>query len=48
MGRIADYLELITLDLARRPARPAFVKLNEQRNPHAGGDTARRGTSTAR
>jgi hypothetical protein len=46
MGRIADYLELITLDLARRPARPAFVKLAEQRNPHAsGGDTARRGTS---
>jgi hypothetical protein len=47
MGRIADYLELITLDLARRPARPAFVKLTEQRSPHAaaGGDTARRGTS---
>jgi hypothetical protein len=48
MGRIADYLELITLDLARRPARPAFVKLTEQRNPHAGGgDTARRGTSVS-
>jgi hypothetical protein len=48
MGRIADYLELITLDLVRRPARPAFVKLTEQRNPHAaGGDTARRGTSVS-
>jgi hypothetical protein len=48
MGRIADYLELITLDLARRPARPAFVKLAEQRNPHAGdADTSRRGTSVS-
>jgi S1-C subfamily serine protease len=46
MARIADYLELITLDLARRPARPTFVKLAEASNPHAGGgDTARRGTS---
>jgi hypothetical protein len=48
MGRIADYLELITLDLARRPARPTFVKLAEQKNPHAGdSDTARRGTSVS-
>ena len=47
MGRIADYLELITLDLARRPVRPKFVKLKEQSNPHAvaSGDTSRRGTS---
>lgn len=27
MARIADYLELIVLDLARRPERPAFAKL---------------------
>ena len=48
MGRIADYLELIALDVARRPARPAFVKLTEQSNPHAaGGDNARRGTSVS-
>ena len=33
MGRIADYLELITLDLARRPARPSYLKLTEERRP---------------
>jgi hypothetical protein len=27
MARIADYLELIVLDIARRPERPAFTKL---------------------
>jgi hypothetical protein len=27
MARIADYLELILLDIARRPERPAFTKL---------------------
>ena len=37
MGRIADYLERIALDVARRPARPAFVKLVEPANPHAAG-----------
>jgi S1-C subfamily serine protease len=49
MGRIADYLELITLDIARRPVRPKFVKLKEQTNPHAvangPSETGRRGMS---
>ncbi len=47
MGRIADYLEKIAIDVARRPARPAFVKITEPPpNPHAaGGDMARRGPS---
>ncbi len=48
MGRIADYLELIALDVARRPARPTFVKLIAPPNPHAaGGDMARRGPSVS-
>jgi hypothetical protein len=47
MGRIADYLELITLDLARRPERPAYLKLAEARRAPGGGDTARRGTSVS-
>jgi Peptidase family M28/PDZ domain/PA domain len=47
MGRIADYLELITLDIARRPERPSFLKLAEARRQPAGGDTARRGTSVS-
>jgi PDZ domain/Peptidase family M28 len=48
MGRIADYLELITLDIARRPERPTYLKLTDgRRQPAAGGDTARRGTSAS-
>jgi hypothetical protein len=31
MARIADYLELITLDLLRRPERPPYVAVNEPR-----------------
>ena len=27
MARIADYLELILLDVVRRPERPAFTRL---------------------
>ena len=37
MGRIADYLELITLDLARRPARPSYLKITEDRQAHPRG-----------
>ncbi len=33
MGRIADYLELIALDIIRRPVRPALVKMDA----HGGG-----------
>jgi hypothetical protein len=48
MGRIADYLELITLDISRRPERPTYLKLTDgRRQPAAGGDTARRGTSAS-
>ncbi len=48
MGRIADYLELITLDLARRPTRPAYLRLTDgRRQPAGGGDTSRRGTSAS-
>jgi hypothetical protein len=43
MARIADYLELILLDIARRPERPAFTKLvaparggRQARSPSAG------------
>ncbi len=39
MARIADYLELILLDLVRRPRRPEYVKLAPTR--HGGGDPAR-------
>jgi hypothetical protein len=37
MDRIADYLELITLDLARRPARPSYLKITEDRQAHPRG-----------
>ena len=33
MARIANYAELILLDLARRPTRPAFVKLKGGSSP---------------
>jgi hypothetical protein len=46
MARIADYLELIALDVIRRPQRPAFVKLAQAASPpHGGGDPARTGTA---
>jgi len=53
MARIADYLELILLDLIRRPERPALTKMVQQpRRPRAGGaatkstvDPARSGSS---
>lgn len=38
MARIADFGELLLLDVARRPTRPTFVKVPEAaRNPHAAG-----------
>ncbi|MGC8639853.1 MAG: M28 family peptidase [Isosphaeraceae bacterium] len=42
MSRIADYLELIVLDLVRRPERPAFTKLI---SPSRGGRSASAGMS---
>ncbi len=33
MARIADYLELIALDVVRRPQRPVFAKLNASPRP---------------
>jgi hypothetical protein len=33
MARIADYLELIVLDLIRRPDRPSYVAIKEQHPP---------------
>ncbi len=44
MARIADYLELLVLDLVRRPERPAFTRLAERRGPRA-ADPARMGSS---
>jgi hypothetical protein len=46
MARIADYLELIMLDVIRRPERPTYVTVKEQRPPRrpmpsaGGGNTA--------
>jgi hypothetical protein len=40
MGRIADFAELVLLDLARRPDRPAFVKV-ERKGGHGGSDPGR-------
>ena len=31
MARIADYLELIALDVIRRPDRPTYVAVQDQR-----------------
>jgi hypothetical protein len=38
MGRIADYLELIALDIIRRPERPSFTRLTQSHaaNPAVG------------
>lgn len=35
MLRVADFGELVLLDVARRPSRPAFVGASQPRNPHA-------------
>jgi hypothetical protein len=44
MARIADYLELLVLDLVRRPERPAYTKLADRPRPKA-ADPARTGVS---
>jgi hypothetical protein len=44
MSRIADYAELLLLDVARRPHRPEFVKVERRGGPgqgHAAGDPGR-------
>jgi hypothetical protein len=40
MARIADLSELLLLDVARRPQRPEFVKVERRRGPGATGDHA--------
>jgi hypothetical protein len=47
MGRIADYLELLLLDLARRPERPAFTAIKQGRGHGIAGpaDPARSRTT---
>jgi len=46
MARIADYCELLLLDLVRRPERPAFAKLAPPaRRPGGASDPARAGFS---
>jgi hypothetical protein len=48
MARIADYLELITLEVIRRPDRPVFTRLAQTHRASSasgGSDPARTGTS---
>jgi hypothetical protein len=44
MARIADYLELLLLDVVRRPIRPAYTRIADGRRSPAAGP-ARRGSS---
>jgi hypothetical protein len=44
MARIADYLELLVLDVVRRPERPAYTRMAERRENRA-ADPARMGSS---
>ncbi|MFI5455590.1 MAG: M20/M25/M40 family metallo-hydrolase [Isosphaerales bacterium] len=44
MARIADYLELIALDLVRRPERPAYVKMARKAPPAHAGDPGQKAT----
>ena len=37
MARIADYLELLLLDVVRRPERPAFTRMAERRDRRGRG-----------
>jgi hypothetical protein len=49
MARIADYLELILLDLIRRPERPALIKMVQQpRRLRIGGPTTKANVDPAR
>src|SRR6185437_526848 len=44
MARIADYLELLFLDVIRRPQRPAYTRVADRR-PQRSADPARVGSS---
>jgi len=44
MARIADYLELITLDLVRRPERPAYVRMARKAPPAHAADPGQKAT----
>ncbi len=44
MARIADYLELIALDVVRRPERPAYLKMARTAPPAHSGDSAPKAT----
>ena len=44
MARIADYLELILLDVVRRPERPAYLKMARSAPPAHSGDSAPKAT----
>jgi Peptidase family M28/PDZ domain len=46
MARIADYLELIALDVVRRPQRPVFAKLGEGSRPARTAAAPARGRAT--
>jgi PDZ domain/Peptidase family M28 len=46
MARIADYLELIALDVVRRPQRPVFAKLGESSRPARTAAAPARGRAT--
>ena len=49
MARIADFGELLLLDLARRPSRPEFVASAEPaKNPHGAGMTSEGGADPGR
>jgi S1-C subfamily serine protease len=47
MARIADYLELLLLDVVRRPERPTFTPIKQASSGHgrSGSDPARSATS---
>jgi Peptidase family M28/PDZ domain/PA domain len=45
MARIADYLELLVLDVLRRPERPAYTRLAGRRESRGAADPARMGSS---
>jgi hypothetical protein len=45
MARIADFLELILLDIARRPERPVFVQVKQPVRAAGGNDPGRSGMS---
>jgi hypothetical protein len=45
MARIADFSELLILDIARRPERPEFSAVKQASRPAHGPDPARVGTS---